>query len=136
MIVLDTNVLSELMRDQPSTIVQGWISGFDLGDLYTTSITKAELLAGIAMLPAGRRRQTLDRAANDVLDTYLSGRILAFEGDAPAHYAEIVGRKGRMALTFDTLIAAIARCRGFAVATRNIGHFVGCGVPLHDPWAG
>lgn len=137
MIVIDTNVLSELMLPRPSSVVQDWIVRRDLDDLYTTSINEAEILAGLSVLPVSRRRKVLTDAATRVLADVFSGRILSFDSKAAAHYAEIMvlpASRSRGKPTFDTLIASIARSRGFAVATRNVGHFTGYGVAVHDPW--
>lgn len=137
MIVLDTNVLSELMKEKPSTSLQDWISDYDLNDLYTTSINEAEILAGLALLPVGRRREVMTRTANHLLETSFPGRILPFDRRASPHYAELAvlqRRRGFGPPTLDTLIAAVARSRGFAVATRDIRHFEAYGLVLHDPW--
>lgn len=137
MIVLDTNVLSELMRRTPSFVVEGWIRRHDLDDLYTTSINEAEILAGISVLPASRRREVLTDAATRLLKDVFGGRILPFDTEAAFHYAEIMAlpaSRSRGKPTLDTLIAAMARSQGFSVATRNVSHFTGYGVVVHDPW--
>lgn len=137
MIILDTNVLSEVMLPRPSAVVEDWITRRDLDDLYTTSVCEAEILAGISVLPESRRREGLTEAATRILANGFRGRILPFDSDAAAHYAEIMAHpasRSRGKPTFDTMIAAVARSRGFAVATRNVEHFTGYGVVVQNPW--
>jgi toxin FitB len=137
LIVLDTNILSELMREKPDPVIRRWMGRFDLYDLWTTAISQAEVMVGIELLPAGRRRQGLDDAAGQLFEKLLAGRVLPFTGEAARRYAEIVGlrtRRGSGVATLDLMIAAIAATNGAAVATRNISDFEDCGVVLHDPW--
>ena len=139
MIVLDTNVLSELIKVEGSPSVLGWISRFPLRSLFTTTISQAEILSGIAMMPLGRKRSGLTTAALRMLNEDFGSRILPFDGEAVPHYADIVAdrrRSGRSASALDAMIVAIARSRGADVATRNTSHFENCGVRLHDPWLG
>ena len=138
MIVLDTNVISELMRPQPDPAVVGWIAAQSSATLCTTSINKAEILYGIAALPRGRRRTALLAAAEAVFDKDLDDRVLPFDGTGAARYAEIVtarNRAGKPIEAFDALIAAIALAADAALATRDIGDFEGLGLALIDPWA-
>jgi toxin FitB len=135
MIVLDTNVISELMRSVPHTAVTAWVSRQPRAALCTTSVSKAEILYGIAALPDDRRRAGLLAAAGAMFREDFDGRVLPFE--AAARYAEIVvarRRAGSPIEAFDAQIAAIALTVGAAVATRDIGGFGGCGLALIDPW--
>ena len=138
MIVLDTNVVSELMRDSPQQTVLAWFSTQPASNLFVTTVTEAEILAGIALLPYGRRRRGLSEAAARVFTTLLAGRILVFDSDAANIYAEIFAQRhaaGRPISQADCQIAAIARSREAAIATRNVTDFEGVGVELIDPWA-
>jgi len=137
MIVLDTNVISELMRSQPHPSVFAWAASQPRSSLYTTSINCAELLFGIRALPEGRRRTALANAAAAMFEEELGGRILPFEAPAAARYADIVVDRRRFGApieAFDALIAAAALVAGAAVATRDIGGFEGCGLTLVNPW--
>ncbi|MGV7034364.1 PIN domain-containing protein [Methylobacterium symbioticum] len=137
MIVLDTNVISELMRASPDPAVLAWVVARPRRQFCTTSINRAEILHGIAILPAGRRREAIAAAADAMFAEDFAGRILPFDADAAAHYAEIVStrrRAGQPIEGFDALIAATARAAGAAVATRDTGGFQGCGLTLANPW--
>jgi toxin FitB len=137
MIILDTNVLSELMKPTPAPIVVDWIGGQPATSLYTTSITQAEILHGLMLLPPSRRRRALEAAATSMFVEDFGGRILAFGSDAAQPYARIASdrqRAGRPISQFDAQIAAIARSTGAALATRNLSDFEGCGVTVVDPW--
>jgi len=136
-IVLDTNVISELMRASPDPAVLAWVVARPRRQFCTTSINRAEILHGIAILPAGRRREAIAAAADAMFAEDFAGRILPFDADAAAHYAEIVStrrRAGQPIEGFDALIAATARAAGAAVATRDTGGFQGCGLTLANPW--
>lgn len=138
MIILDTNVLSELMRTETSPSIRQWMGRFDFDDFYTTAVNEAEIMAGIAVLPPGRRRHGMDGVAHRMFVEQFAGRILPFESEAVTHYAEIVSmrrRKGRRIKPLDAMIVAIARANGASVATRNVRHFEGCGVDLQNPWS-
>jgi predicted nucleic acid-binding protein len=137
MIVLDTNIISELMRSQPETLVLNWVSVQPRTTLYTTSINRAEILFGIAALPEGGRRAALSEAAAAMFNEDFAGRVLPFDAAAASHYAQIViGRRraGAPIEAFDALIAATALMAGATVATRDIGGFEGCGLTLINPW--
>jgi predicted nucleic acid-binding protein len=137
MIVLDTNVLSELMRPQPHPAVVDWVAAQPRASLYTASVSKAEILHGIAALPEGRRRAAMAAAAEAMFTDDLAGRVLSFDAAAAVHYAEIVmarRRIGRPIEAFDAQIAATALVAGAGVATRDIGGFDGCGLAIVDPW--
>ena len=137
MYVMDTNVASELMRPSPAPAVAAWIAGRDAEDLYLTAVSEAELLYGVAIVPAGRRRNELEAAMHRWLDTGFADRILPFDSAAARDYADIAaGRRsaGRPIAPADCQIAAIARSRGMAVATRNVRDFRDTGVETVDPW--
>ena len=137
MILLDTNVVSELMKTTPAQSVVSWVSAQPGSSLYTTSITQAEILHGIALLPPGQRRRAIEAAAHAMFAEDFAGRILAFGSDAAPLYANIAAdrrRPGRPISNFDAQIAAIAMSVGATVATRNIADFMDSGVELINPW--
>jgi len=137
MIVLDTNVLSELMRSQPGAAVFAWVAAQPRAALYTTSVNKAEIFYGIAVLPEGRQRAALAAAAEAMFIDDFAGRVLPFDKAAAVHYADIVAarrREGRPIEAFDAQIAATARVAGAELATRDVGDFAGCGLILVNPW--
>jgi hypothetical protein len=136
-IILDTNVLSELMKADPAASVVEWAVSQPTSRLFITAITQGEILYGIGLLPKGKRRDRIAHAAEAMFAEDFNDRILAFNSDAAAAYADIAvarRRKGRPISQFDAQIAAIARSSGAAVATRNVGHFEGCGIQLVNPW--
>ena len=135
MIVLDTNVLSELMRPEPAAAVLDWMAAQPAA-LHVTTPTCAEILFGIALMAEGRRRQNLAEQAERMFAEDFAGRILGFDLAAAAAYAAIAAerqRAGQRLSPVDGMIAAIARVHGAAIATRD-GDLAGCGVPLIDPW--
>ncbi|WP_376100677.1 type II toxin-antitoxin system VapC family toxin (plasmid) [Roseomonas sp. CCTCC AB2023176] len=138
MIVLDTNVLSELARPEPDPAVLAWVARQRRADLCTTAVSEAELAYGLALLPKGRRRDLLENAVARLLGEGLGGRVLPFDRAAATAYGPFVGARraaGRPVATADAQIASIARAKGAAlIATRDAGGFAGCGVPLADPW--
>ena len=137
MILLDTNVLSELMKPAPDDNVVAWLGSQPPSSVYTTSITQAEILHGVGLLPAGKRRSNIEAAADAMFREDFAGRILPFGSDAAPPYARIAierRRAGRPISHFDAQIAAIARLTGAVVATRNVRDFDGCGVKVIDPW--
>jgi toxin FitB len=136
MIVLDTNVVSELMKPSPSPTVLRWCRAHPFAELFLTTVTQAEILFGIELMPAGRRRVALDTAARETLDDFET-RILPFDSDAAREFARIAaGRRnlGRPISQTDAQIAAIARSHGAAVATRNAGDLEHCGITVLNPW--
>ena len=138
MIVLDTNVVSELMRDSPQQAVLAWFRAQPASSLFVTTVTEAEVLTGIAILPEGRRRRGLSEAAARVFAVLFTGRVLVFDSDAANIYAEIFAQRyaaGRPISQADCQIAAIARSHGAAVATRNVTDFEGVEVELVNPWS-
>jgi predicted nucleic acid-binding protein len=136
MIVVDTNVVSELMRPSPSVAVTGWVRERVGSELYTTSITLAEILYGIERLPDGRRRESLRVTASDVFVEF-EDHVLPFDSSAAAHYADIVGGRERLGKPidgFDAQIASVCRVHGASLATRNLRDFQHTDVNLIDPW--
>ena len=139
MVVLDTNVVSELMRHDPHADVLLWLDDRATRELFVTAITEAEIRTGIAFLPEGRRRRGIAEAADRAFGGLFAGRVLPFDSPAARAYAEIAAARrvaGRPVSQADGQIAAIARSRGMAVATRNIGDFDNIGIEIIDPWAG
>lgn len=137
MIVLDTNVLSELMRPVPAPVVMRWIAGHAATSLFTTTVTQAEILYGLELLAEGRRRNRLGTVIEAIFREDLRDRILPFDSPAARAYAPIVvarRRSGRPISQMDAQIAAIARSREATVATRNVVDFEGCGVEVVDPF--
>lgn len=137
-ILLDTNVLSELMRPQPDQQVMEWFAGHTGDHFYISAITNAEILLGIALLPTGKRRDALATAADEMFSQDFSGRCLPFDAAAAACYAAVVsGRRnaGYVTTTEDAQIAAIALAHGYPLATRNTKDFLHIkGLTLYNPW--
>lgn len=125
------------MKTAPDERVRNWIAAQPATSLYTTSITQAEILHGIALLPSGKRRDALEAAAEAMFREEFAGRILPFGGDAAPPYARIAAdrrKAGRPISHFDAQIAAIARSTGAAIATRDSAGYDGCGVDVINPW--
>ena len=138
MFVLDTNVASELMRPAPASKVAAWIGELDAEALFLTAVTEAELLYGVAIVPPGRRRDTLEAALTRWLDLGFGERILPFDSAAARDYAEIAAKRrraGRPVGEADCQIAAISRSRGAVLVTRNVRDFEGMGVEVINPWS-
>lgn len=138
MIILDTNVVSEPLKPQPNPAVLEWLDAQAPETLCLTTINLAELLSGIAALPAGRRRNKLGQALAEQVMPLFEGRVLAFDTQAANAFARVhVGALavGNPISFADGAIAAIAAARGFLLATRNVRDFKGTGVELIDPWA-
>ena len=137
MVVLDTNVVSELMRATPSAEVLVWMDELPPRELFVTAVTEAEVRTGIAILPAGARRSGLADAAERTLGGLFAGRVLPFDSNAARAYADIAAASraaGHPISQSDCQIAGIARSRSMAVATRNVRDFSGTGVEVIDPW--
>lgn len=138
MFVLDTNVLSAMMATRPAPDVAAWIARQREDSLFTTTISQAEILAGIAVLPEGRRRRDLDAAARAIFEEDFERRVLTFDGAAAAAYGDLFAarrRDGRPTAPLDLMIAAIVRANEASVVTRDQAGFDGCGIPVIDPWA-
>ena len=139
MTILDTNVLSELMRPKPSTRVVAWVAKQPATELFTTSITEAEIFYGIELLTKGKRREELLVAAEAMFAEDLAGRVFGFESDAARIFSKIAAERralGRPISHADAQIAAIARTRSAKLATRNVEDFEECGLDVIDPWNG
>ena len=137
MFLLDTNIVSALMSVEFPPPLAGWRAGTPARFLYTATICQAEILAGIALLPEGRRKTALAAAARALFGESFRGKIWSFDEPASAAYAEIfAGRRqaGRHAEPNDLMIAAIALSRDASVVTRNVRDFDGCGVAVINPW--
>jgi predicted nucleic acid-binding protein len=138
-IVLDTNVVSELMRPTPSPAVETWMSAQPASGMFISAVTEAELRYGLALLPNGQRQRRLLAQAEAMFAEDFAGRILPFDSAAAAAYAPIAAARrlaGRPILQADAQIAAIAASRGAAIATRNVADFEECGIAVVDPWSG
>lgn len=137
-VLLDTNVISELIRKSPAPVVEEWVAGQPLEDLFFSAVGEAELRYGAAILPAGRRRETLVSDIETMLLDAFEDRVLPFDSAAARAYAEIAAVRrsaGRPVAPADCQIAAIARSRNMAVATRNVRDFEDMGIEIIDPWA-
>lgn len=137
MIILDTNVISELLRPVPAPGVENWLAAQGGEAIYFTAVGEAELRHGLAIMPAGKRRNALAQAIDDILDEDFRGRILPFDRDAARDYEQIAASRrtaGRPISQFDCQIAAIARAHKASLATRNTADFEGCEIELVDPW--
>ena len=137
MIIVDTNVISELMRPAPEPRVDAWLAAQDDEDVYTTTISEAELLFGVALMPHGKRRDALTAAIERTIKKYFEECILPFDRPAAKIYATIRAQRqtaGRRIRSLDCQIAAIAQSVGADIATRNVAHFEECGVNIINPW--
>lgn len=135
--LLDTNVLSELLRARPEPAVLAWFAVQAPDSLVVSAVTQAEMLLGARLLPAGQRRQQLQQALEAMFREDFGGRVLPFDTAAAADYADVVHARrnaGRPISQFDAQIAAIALCRGIGLATRNVVDFEGCGLVVDNPW--
>ena len=139
MIILDTNVLSALMRTAPEPTVVAWVDQQAADDVWITSITLFEARFGLALLPAGRKRRALEAAFRKLVEEDLENRVLGFDQPAAEAAAELAAERqqdGRPVDMRDTQIAGIAVARRATIATRNVRHFDGLSVPVVDPWTG
>lgn len=137
MIILDTNVVSELMRPHTNPAVLAWVDQHRSDEIYLTAITTAELRYGVARLPAGRRRTELADQLQQVIESDFAGRVHPFDDHAAGHYAEIVAHRdsrGHPISMADGQIAAICRSVGARLATRNTKDFTDTGIDSVDPW--
>lgn len=136
MIIVDTNVVSELMKPSPSALVIEWVRARTGSELFTTSITLAEVLYGIARLPGGRRKELLRSTASEVFAAF-EDQVLPFDSRAATHYADVVGGRDQIGLPidgFDAQIASICRAHGAVLATHNLKDFRHTDINLIDPW--
>ncbi|MBK6674851.1 MAG: type II toxin-antitoxin system VapC family toxin [Proteobacteria bacterium] len=137
MIVLDTNVVSEMMKPAPQAAVKAWLNGQAAETLFLPSIGLAEILFGIASLPPGRRKDALAQALDGLMALF-SGRVLPFDAEAARRFAELAvsaRRNGKPLSTADGYIAAIAASREFMVASRDTAPFAAAGLTVVDPWS-
>jgi toxin FitB len=137
MVLLDTNVLSELMRPEPHPAVLAWSDQLDPDAVGITAMNEAEILHGMARLPEGRCRQTLEERWEQVVQALFAGRVFSFDRSAAHWYAQLLQRRtviGRSMATADAVIAATALAIGATLATRNTADFEGVGLPLINPW--
>nr|WP_274522263.1 type II toxin-antitoxin system VapC family toxin [Ectothiorhodospira mobilis] len=135
--MLDTNVISELMRPKPAPAVMAWFGMLDGATLYISAVGEAELRRGAAILPEGKRRDRLIAEIDAMIAEDFAGRVLPFDSTAAQDFAAIfINRRaaGRPISFPDCQIAATARAHGAAVATRNVTDFMGCGIEVIDPW--
>ena len=137
MIVIDTNVVSELLRPAPTPRVAGWFVRAEQ-DVFVSAVTEAELRYGVEIMPRGRRRTELATTIEEILEETFAGRILSFDSSAAKAYATIAAERraaGRPIEPADCQIAAIARSLAASVATRDTGGFEGTGVDVINPWS-
>jgi predicted nucleic acid-binding protein len=137
MVILDTNVISNALAPKPEASVAAWLKAQPFASVFTTAITKGEILRGLRLLPEGRRRRALEEAVRPIFMTEFEGRVLPFDSDAAESYAELfaIRRKvGRPVSQSDAQIAAIALSRGAALATRNTQDFSEIGLSVINPW--
>jgi len=137
MIILDTNVLSALMQQQPDPQVVAWLDDQPAESIWLSSITVFEARYGLALLPAGRRKDLLEQRFEELVQDDLQNRVLLFDINAAAHAAQLAAdrkTRGRPVDMRDTFIAGIALARRATLATRNVGHFDDLSVPVVNPW--
>tara|TARA_R110002124_G_scaffold286675_2_gene468239 strand:- start:22519 stop:22935 length:417 start_codon:yes stop_codon:yes gene_type:complete len=136
-ILLDTNVISELMKPKPTVRVVDWVSEQNPGSLFISTITQAEILYGIALLSSWKRKSSLTKSALIMFKEDFEGRILSFDIEASIAYADIASsrrKSGKPISQYDAQISAIAKSRGLKIATRNTRDFENCGIVLINPW--
>jgi toxin FitB len=136
-VLLDTNVLSELLRARPDATVLAWFASQSANSLFVSAVTQAEMMLGARLLPAGKRRQGLEQALEAMFLEDFAGRVLPFDSSAAANYAVVVATRrgaGTPISQFDGQIAAIALSHRLGLATRNGPDFEGCGLVLTNPW--
>ncbi|HSA48460.1 MAG TPA: type II toxin-antitoxin system VapC family toxin [Candidatus Competibacteraceae bacterium] len=137
MIILDTNIVSEMMKTAPSRTVLDWLNAQDAASLYVTTITLAEIGYGLRLLPDGQRRRLLAERFDQFIARAFDQRILSFDEAAARAYGDIMGHRkelGRPISVTDGQIAAIARANGFGIATRNIKDFEDSQIALINPF--
>lgn len=135
--LLDTNVLSEVLRARPDSAVLAWVASQPANGLFVSAVTQAEMMLGARLLPAGKRRQKLEQALEAMFREDFGGRILSFDSGCTTGYAAVVAarrRAGTPISQFDAQIAAIALHHRLGLATRNVSDFEGCGLALINPW--
>jgi predicted nucleic acid-binding protein len=136
-IVLDTNVISEFFNSRPSEKVLLWLAAQRTEEVFVSAITQSEILYGVEILPAGKRRSRLSEAADRIFAEEFAGRILPFDSGAARQFTNIVATRkaaGRPISQPDAMIAAVTRSQRAALATRNTADFELCGISLINPW--
>lgn len=137
MIVLDTNVLSEVVRAAPSQSVLSWLDEQPLETVFTTSITCAEMYVGAALLPDGAKKERISRVISEIFQVEFAGRVVVFDSLAAEIYGFLVCQRVRAGFPIsqsDAMIAAITLSKGWTLATRNVKDFEGLGIDLINPW--
>jgi hypothetical protein len=137
MILLDTNVISEIMRERPDQGVRAWLRALPRSEIWTASVVIAELLSGIELMPAGRKQKSLREAVEEMIAEDFRGQILTFNLPAARQYAQILDARrkiGRPIRELDAQIAAIARAHSATLATRDVNDFAGCDLAVVNPW--
>ena len=137
MIVLDTNVISALMRTEPEKPVVKWLDAQPAASVWISAITVMEIRFGLQTMPKGRRQEVLLRAFELMLKSMIEGRIASFDAEAGLHAAELMAqrkRKGRPAEVRDTMIAGIVLAHRATLATRNTQYFEDLSVTVINPW--
>lgn len=137
MIVIDTNVVSEMMKASPSLSVIRWLNRQDAAKLFITTVTIAEVTYGLESMPDGRRRAKLERGFERLISGGFRGRVLALDEASAREYGVLMGRRKRLGhpmSVLDGLIAAVTRTHGMALATRNTRDFDDCSLDLIDPF--
>lgn len=135
--MLDTNVVSELLRARPDANLLAWLSTRSRTQLHVTCITQAEMLLGVALLPRGKRKDGLQQSMRSLFEVDFGSRALPFDREAATAYAEITASRraaGRPISILDAQIAAICISVGASLATRNLRDFENIGLSLHNPW--
>ncbi|MYC82596.1 MAG: type II toxin-antitoxin system VapC family toxin [Acidobacteria bacterium] len=137
MFTLDTNIISELMRDHPHPAVLDWLDARLMRELIVKAVTEAEVYTGLAFLPLGKRRRRFTEAADHVFASLFKGRILPFDSNAARFYVESVAAcraAGRPISQSDDQISAIVQSRGMVLVTRNVQDFEDMGIGVYNPW--
>lgn len=137
MIVLDTNVISEVFKPRPASGVVSWLQQQNADEVFTTAVTRGELMYGLNIMASGKRRDTLVSGLERIFALRFAGRVLPYDERAADAYAAILAerrRMGRPTEAADAMIAGIVRSRGATLATRNVRDFEGCGIALVNPW--
>jgi toxin FitB len=136
-VLLDTNILSELLRARPDATMLAWVASQPANGLFVSAVTQAEMMLGARLLPAGKRRQRLEQALEAMFLEDFAGRVLPFDSGSAADYAAVVATRrgaGTPISQFDGQIAAIALSHRLGLATRNVSDLEGCGLALTNPW--
>jgi hypothetical protein len=137
MIVLETNVISEVLRPAPEPALLAWLRSVPRRDIWTCTIVLAELFSGVGLMPEGKRQRLLREKMGELVSTLFMDKILLFDLPAARAYGPILSvrqAKGRPIDEIDAQIASIAKVNGATLATRNIRDFEHCGIPLINPW--